>query len=194
MQTAVKNLLEISDLKYLPGFAGFLLENHLEAYVLEQLRLSREINIPLLKFFDSLPQEKILEIARKTTSEFLSYLAKNKAKEQIESSLEKWLSNQLPVINKDEILAEDINLVNYTRKQVLLHFIPFYTSNILETIEIIREIDRFILASETVSTNAYMQLLKNDIREQLHFNQKITDTSPGIIYVFDLIEKRNLQQ
>ena len=35
------------------------------------------------------------------------------------------------------------------RKQVLLHFIPYYTTDILDTIELIRDW-RFILASETV--------------------------------------------
>ncbi|MBC7827933.1 MAG: PAS domain-containing protein [Chitinophagaceae bacterium] len=192
MQTAVKNHLEITDLKYLPEFAGFLLNNHLDAYVNEQIRLSREINLPLLKFFESLPEERILEIAKATSVEFLNYLAKNKAREQVESALKKWLSNQLPVINKDEIVAEDITLINYVRKQVLLHFIPRYTISVAESVELIKEIDRFILVSETVSTNTYMQLLKNDIREQLHFNEKITDTSPGIIYVFDLLEQKEI--
>jgi PAS domain S-box-containing protein len=192
VEIAVKNHLEITNLRHLPGFAAFLLDNHLDAYIQEQLRLSREINLPLLKFLESLPEEKVREIANATSVEFLTYLANNKAKDQVASSLQRWLSNQLPVIKKEEVVAEDITLVNYMRKQVLLHFIPFYTTDIIETIELIKEIDRFILASETVSTNAYMQLLKNDIREQLHFNEKITDTSPGIIYVFDLIEKKEI--
>ena len=192
MQTAVKNHIDVTDLKYLPAYAGFLLDNHLDSYAYEQLRLSREINLPLLKFFHSLPEEKIVEIARGTSQEFLTYLAKNKAQEQIELSLKRWLSNQLPVVNKDEIVAEDITLVNYVRKRALLQFIPDYTADILEILELIKEIDRFLLASETVSTNTYIQLLKNDIREQSHFNKKITDTSPGMIYVFDLIEQKEI--
>jgi len=192
VQLAVTNHVKIIDLKHLPAFAGFLLASHLDAYVNEQLRISREINLPLLKFFESLPQQKMLEIAKASSTEFLTYLAENKPNEQIQSSLQKWLSNQLPVINKDEIVAEDITLVNYMRKQALLYFIPFYTSEISIALELIKEIDSFILASETVSTNTYIQLLKNDIREQLHLNQKITDTSPGIIYVFDLVEKREI--
>lgn len=192
MQTAVETHIDITDLRHLPGFAGFILDYHLDAYVHEQLRLSREINLPLLKYFESLPQDRVFEIAKASSEELLTYLAKNKAREQVEAGLQKWLSNQLPVVNKDKIVAEDITLISYMRKQVLLHFIPLYTTDILESVEVIKEIDRFILASETVSTNTYIQLLKDDIREQLHFNKKITDTSPGIIYVFDLIEMKEV--
>jgi len=169
-----------------------VLQNHLDAYVHEQLRISKEIHVPLWKFLEFLTEDKILQIGKVTCGEFLTFLANNKAKEQIDSSLEKWLSNQLPVLNKNEISAGDITLINYSRKQALLQFIPFYTIDILESIELVKEIDRFMLASETASTNTYMQLLKDDIREQLHFNQKITDTSPGIIYVFDLKEQREI--
>ena len=192
MKTAVKNHTDINDLKHFPAFAGFLLDNHLEAYVAEQLRISREINLPLLKFYESLPPKQFTELATASSTEFLTYIIENRAQEQIDMSMQKWVLNQLPGINKNAIVAEDITLVNYIRKHVLLHFIPYYTKDILETIEIIKEIDRYTLASETISTNMYMQLLKDDIREQLHFNENITDTSPGIIYVFDLIEYKEI--
>lgn len=132
------------------------------------------------------------EIATLTSTEFLTYLAHNRAKEQIESSLEKWLSNQLPVLGKDQIVAEDITMINYMRKQVFLHFIPYYTADIYYGLELIKEIDLFILESETISTNTYIQLLKNDVQEQLHLNEKIRNTSPGIIYVFDLIDFKQI--
>lgn len=191
METAVKNHLDITDLKYLPAFAGFLLDNHLDAFVHEQIRISREINLPILKHFKSLPEEKILEIGKTTSTNFLSHLANNRAQEQIDSAMQGWLSMQIPTLNK-EISAEDITLVHYMRKQLFLHFLPFYTSDVLETIELVKEIDRFVLASETALTDTFLQQLKNDINEQLHFNKKITDTSPGIIYVFDLVEKKEV--
>jgi hypothetical protein len=40
------------DLKFLPGYAAFLLQNHLEAFVKDLIRISREEEVPLLKFFD----------------------------------------------------------------------------------------------------------------------------------------------
>jgi PAS domain S-box-containing protein len=184
--------MDLNDLKHFPAFAGFLMDNHLDEYVAEQLRISREINPPLLKFFESLPPKQFLEIATASAVEFLTYMSENKAQEQIDMSMQKWVLNRVPVVNRNEIVAEDITLVNYIRKHVLLHFIPYYTTDTIETIELIKEIDRYILTSETASTNVYIQLLKDDIREQLHFNENITDTSPGIIYVFDLIENKEI--
>ena len=191
MEIAVKHHLDITDLKYLPGFAGFLLDNHLDAFVHEQLRISREINLPILNHFKSFTEEKILELGKTTSIEFLNFLATNKASEQIDSAIQGWRHIQMPALNR-EISAEDITLVHFMRKQLFLHFLPFYTSDVLESIEIVKEIDRFVLASETALTDTYLRQLKHDIDEQLHFNKKITDTSPGIIYVFDLVEKKEI--
>ena len=192
MKTALKTDLDVTDLRYLPGFAEFVLQEHLESYVQEQLRISEEINIPLRKFLQSLSADKILEVGKANATELLTFLAKNQAREQIEFSLQRWISNRLPGLNKNEISAEDISLVNYTRKQALLKFVPFYTNDILESIELIKEIDKFMLAFEMASTNVYVRLLKEDIREQLYFNQKIADTSPGVIYVFDLVQRKEI--
>ena len=172
MKTAVKNHLDVIDLRYLPGFASFILENHLDDFEQEQMRMSAELNFPLLRYFENIPKEKMLEVLRNSSVDLLTKLSANQASEHIESSQQRWLANQLPVINRHEIVAEDITLIHYMRKQTLAHFIPFYSANVVESVELMKEIDRYVLASETALTNAYMQLLKNDIRDQLHFNQK----------------------
>ncbi|MEJ7769562.1 MAG: hypothetical protein WKF89_17215, partial [Chitinophagaceae bacterium] len=59
-------------------------------------------------------------------------------------------------------------------------------------INIIQEIDAFILESETASTNMYIQLLKDRITEEKYFKDKITNTSPGMVYVFDIVEQRGV--
>lgn len=192
MQATVTGHLDITNLRFLPGLAAFILENHLDEYSREQMRLSKEIDLPLLKFFETLPKDKVVEIAKANSTEFLGMLAKNQAEQQLKTALERWFANQLPVIRKEAVRAEDITLVNYMRKQVLLQFISRYTTDIFEAIELVKEIDRLILASETALTNACMQLLRNDIQDQLHFNEKITDTSPGMIYVFDLVDRKEI--
>src|SRR6267378_24549 len=47
--------------KFLPHYAQFLLTNKLEELAAEQLRLSREVKIPLLKYFQSLTEKELLE-------------------------------------------------------------------------------------------------------------------------------------
>jgi hypothetical protein len=43
------------DLQYFPGYAKFLLKNKLQEFVKAHLELSREIKLPLLKFFRRTP-------------------------------------------------------------------------------------------------------------------------------------------
>lgn len=118
--------------------------------------------------------------------EFLTYLSKNRAEEQIESSIIKWIKNQLPVIDQKDIVAEDITLLNYIRKQSFLHFLPFYTQDINVLLELMKEIDLYTTRSVTESTNTYIDLLRNHIEEQSYLTERITNTSPGIIYLFNI--------
>ena len=166
---------DLLNLRHLPGFADFILKNYLEEYVNESLKISRSIKIPLLKFFDSLPESQVRQIATQTSSEFLQYLAENRAMDQIQSGLKMWMQDQLPIISKGEIGAEDITMINYVRKEVLLHFIPLYTSDLSSALELVKEIDRFTLESETTSTSTYIRLLKDHIAEQLEFNENIRE-------------------
>lgn len=180
------------DFTYLPGLAAFIHEKHLDEFVKEQIKISREIEVPLLKYFESVPEEQLIEMSKVSSAEFLVYLSNNKNKEQIEDSLNKWQSNQLPKIARDQVVAEDITLVSFVRKQAFLKFLPLYTVVPDEIINIIREIDAFVLESETASTNIYIQLLKDRITEEKYLKEKITNTSPGIVYVFDIIEQRGV--
>lgn len=192
MPADVKYKSERLDFTYLPGFAIFLRDHHLSEFVREQLKISREIEVPLLKYFESIPESQLIEMSKISSAEFLTFIGDNKIKEQIQDALNKWQSNQLPKVARDQIVAEDITLVSYMRKQAFLTFLPSYTSDPQLIINIIREIDAYILESETSSTNIYIQLLKDRITEEKYLKEKITNTSPGIVYVFDIIEQKGV--
>ncbi|HUR12238.1 MAG TPA: PAS domain-containing protein [Flavitalea sp.] len=180
------------DFNHLPAFAGFILAKHHQEFVVEQLRLSKEVNIPLLALLEPLGEKKIMELSLSSSAEFLTYLKDNQAQKQIDDSFKRWMSDKLPVLTREQIVTEDITLVNYIRRQAFLHFIPLYTEDIPEIMNLIREIDLFLLESETISANGYIRLLKNKINEELYFKEKITNTTPGIVYVFDLKEEKTV--
>lgn len=192
LPAAVKYKSERLDFIYLPAFAIFIRDEHLDEFVREQLKISREIQVPLLKFLQAIPEHQLVEMSKVSSAELLTFLGNNKIEEQIEDSLKKWRSNQMPRIARDQIVAEDITLVSYMRKQAFLKFLPAYTVDPVQIIKIITEIDAYILESETASTNVYIQLLKDRITEEKYFKEKITNTSPGIVYVFDIIEKKGV--
>ena len=176
------------DFKYLPAFARFLLNKHIDEFVRIQLRISREVKLPLLSALESMTEEQLIQLSTVTTAEFLTYLANNEAQKQIDSAVQKYLSDQLPGLSRDQIASEDITLFPYIRRQAFMHFLPGYTEDLREGIEIIKEIDKFLLESENASADIYIKLLKNKINEELYFNEKISNTTPGMVYVFDLLE------
>ena len=64
--------------------------------------------------------------------------------------------------------------------------LPSYAQKPNDIIALVQEIDVYATRSETESINTYTDLLRNRIREQSYLNEKITNTSPGLIYLFNL--------
>jgi PAS domain S-box-containing protein len=182
----------IQNLSYLPSFAGYILAHRLTEFVEEQLRLSEELDLALLKQFSHLSREEFAALAREGATELLTYISQNKAEDYISLSMERWKTNQLPVMDKGAPLVQDITQVTYIRKQAFLHFAPQYCSDTSQVLELIKEIDLYLMHAETAATNTYIQLLRNRIDEHSYLIEKITNTSPGIIYVYDVLHNQEV--
>jgi PAS domain S-box-containing protein len=176
--------------KILPDFAKFVRDNHLVAYIEETLRLSRKMNLPLLRYLSQWSDEELVEHSKITTAEYFTYLAENNAKQQIENSIVRWLRDQLEVVGKFEIVAEDLTLIVNIRSKAFKKFIPEFTTDVHKAMQLAGEIDTFNLGEITSSTNAYINILKEKIQQEVYFNAKLVNTSPGMVYVFDLSEQK----
>jgi PAS domain S-box-containing protein len=186
VKTSTETRISLAHLSYLPSFAEYLLRHRLNDFVSVQISLSLEVDIPMLKFFRDLSHEQLFEMARKGAAEFLSNLAENKARQQIEQSVRQWKENQLPNIQKHEIVAEDITLISYIRKRSFLHFVQDYCRETDQLVELIKEIDLFLTTSETELANTHINLLKEKISENALLIEKVNQTIPGAVYVFDV--------
>src|SRR5437879_5071686 len=91
----------------LPAYAQFLLDNKLEEFAAHQLCVSREIKVPLLKYFESMPEDELGKLSIDGTREMLRFFASNNAGEYINKSLESWMKNQLPLVQNDDVIVED---------------------------------------------------------------------------------------
>lgn len=192
MQAKETLKISLQNLKFLPSYAAYLLKHKLHEFTQFQFRIFRQQNLPLLQKFKDLSENEIIEIGKQSISEYLGHLAENRAAEQIKLILKRWTDNELPKIDKYAVAAEDINLVIYTRKQAFLHFIPEYCRDIDQVIELVKEIDLFSLEAEMSLTNTYLKMLNEKIESHSHFIEKITNTSPGIIYVYDVINNKEV--
>ena len=65
-------------LVHTPAFAKFILENHLEQYVILQGEISIDLNLPILKFFLDIPEPELKAYSMETSAKFLKDLADNR--------------------------------------------------------------------------------------------------------------------
>jgi PAS domain S-box-containing protein len=176
----------VSELQYFPAYARFLLDNRLPEFAATLLRLSRELDIPLLRYFEGFPEEQLIALGMEGNKRLLSAIADNNLADYIAESLRNWKENQLPLIQNDDVVIEDISKVNYSRRKVFRDFLPLYTRDIDTFSRVMEEVDRFTLVQEEVSYKTLFEIKEGKIRENHHFINKINNTSPGIIYVYDL--------
>jgi PAS domain S-box-containing protein len=188
------NRLPVPDIKAVqfPAFARFLLNDRLDRFTKEVVHLSRELNIPILKYFSSFSKEEIEALSLRSAKEWLTYLSDNKPQESIEVSVHRWVKDQLPQVEKDQVVVDDISLATLMRKKALLKFIPEFTSDLSLAIGLIHEIDVYFTEYLSTMVKTFVNLLESRISEQQHFNTKITETLPGIVYVYDRVNNKEL--
>lgn len=179
--------------KHLPAFAQFILTHHLAEFVKEQLDLSFRLNIPLLvSLAQRFSKEELQKVSMKSSSEYLSYLKNNRAHDQIKESSDKWMKDQLEIIGKFQIVGQDITLISYVRQQAFRKFIPFYTTNVQQALELSAEIDTLMLGATTTAIDIYVNILKERIEEESLFSTKLIAASPAITFLFDIVNNKEV--
>ncbi len=185
-QTAKTYSKERLFFRYLPGYAAFIRDNCLIPYIKEQISLCRSIDLPMMKFVGGMSDDELVMMGIESHKLFLTSAENNTLKEHLEVSLRKWVSDQLVIMKKEDLTAEDITYAGYVRKRSLIKFLPAYTSDLYEALEIINEIDALSVHNDIAATNVYIKLLKDRISEQAFFTEILSNTTPGLNYIFDL--------
>jgi PAS domain S-box-containing protein len=179
--------------QHLPGFAQFILDHHLTEFVREQIDLSFRLNIPLLtSLLQRFSKEDLIEISKKTSTEYLSYLKENRAYDQIKDSSEKWINDQLNVIGKFQITGPDITLINYIRQQAFRKLIPEYAKDVSQALQLSTEVDTLMLGANTTAINIYVNILKDKIEEESLLSNKLIAASPAITFLFDIVHNKEI--
>src|SRR5215217_6256638 len=103
--------------KALPGFASFLLKEHIDAVAEESVRLSHDLQIPLLKHLQ-MTDAQLLEVSKAGLIELLEGFAQDRSNEMIAQSIEQWKANRLPFVDGTSVVSDDITLIAQLRKQL----------------------------------------------------------------------------
>ena len=73
--------------KHFPKYAAYVRENFLVPYIQEQLKLSHELHLPMLKYFSQYTDEQLIELGKEGHSAYLTAIAENNGKEYLDISL-----------------------------------------------------------------------------------------------------------
>jgi PAS domain S-box-containing protein len=177
---------------HLPGFAKYLLSEKLEEFVFLYRQIMIESDFPLLKLLNGITDIEQQIVALHLITNLLTNLSQNNAPRQIQEILSNWQNNQLPFLDKYEITTGDITRFSYTRKKTFLHFLPAYCSDSATMLELIEEIDRFLMHYDLAASETYINLLQSRINDHSHLINKVNNTLPGAVYIFDLNESKNI--
>ena len=156
---------------YLPDYATFLLNNKLTEFVTVGIRFCREVDLPLLKPLAKFSEEELVKLSIDSNREILTAIVTNKIADHIEANSKKWIANNLVIVDKEEISAEDLTLGFYLRRKIFGFFLDAYTKNVFLQKFIISELDVYTTQEELISLNIYLQMQRKKMDEM---NKQLT--------------------
>lgn len=153
------------EFKDLPAFAGYVLHYELDDFIKALIRHYEATDIPLLRFFKFMNDDRLLALATGSAREMLTMLAAGDADAYVEQSISSWIGNQLPVITREQVQSQDITLVNYVRAKVFRQFIPRYTSDSAVHLNLIEELERLTVILNSELFSSYIELQNQQIND-----------------------------
>ena len=127
----------------LVDFAAFVRANHLDELAINNLRLCRKPDLPLMKLIAHVPEEPLREMTVKGLDTFLGDLSDGSALKTAAESLRNWEEDKLPGISRDAIEATDLVSTYTAQKLSLQAFLPANTSDTKVATAIVAELERY---------------------------------------------------
>ncbi len=158
------------DFSFLPDYAAFIHQERLVEFVTMIIHFSRQEDLPLLKPLSKYSNEALIQLSIESYKESLTALTKNDISSHIEKNVQKWVTNQLLVVDRTEIAAEDITLGAFIKRKAYNHFVRNYTSDPDIAKQLSEEIDVYTTREELISYNTYIRIQQEKIN---HTNQEL---------------------
>jgi PAS domain S-box-containing protein len=178
----------------LTQFLAFVKDELIEEAATESLRVSQELDFPLMRMFNHLSYETLIEMTKKSIREFADTMANGTYMEKQLSNLKKWEEDKLEGgITKEQIQPTDLVLAYAAQKKAMHKFIPRFTSDPEEIIEIVNDLENLHSTLQNISINLLFKWRK-DTEAKLIETNKFLDTLleniPNMIFVKDADQLR----
>jgi PAS domain S-box-containing protein len=175
----------------LTKFLAFIKNECLQEAASESLRISRELNFPLMQQFSHLPEETLLDMGMKSLIEFSDSMSDGSFMEKQKENLKKWEDDKLDNLSKESIQPTDLVMIYAAQRKALHKFIPRFTKDPEEIIEIVNELESLHSTLQDTSVNMLFKWRK-DIEQKLIETNRFLDTLleniPNMIFVKDAAE------
>ncbi|MCD6019587.1 MAG: hypothetical protein K0S53_2708 [Bacteroidetes bacterium] len=148
--------------QYLPDYANFLLNNKLDEFVTVGIRFCREADLPMMRPLNKMPEADLVALSRESNKSFLSALAVNDIVPLMEERITQFVENRMldrkgkKLIDRSDILVEDIILSFYLRRKTFIYFLYTYTKNLVIHMLIVEELDYFTTHEHLATVKALM--------------------------------------
>jgi len=159
--------------EHLPKYAKYLLEHKLDEFVVIGIRFARELDLPMMKPLARIPEHELMEMSVESNKLQLNAYINNTIPDYIEMNLKNWIDNKLGnrkdgkgIIDKSEIVAEDLTLAYYIKRKLFTYFLYGYTQNVALRQSIISEMDQCTTYEELASLKVYFEILKEQLTSQ----------------------------
>ncbi len=146
----------------LPEYVAYLLQSRLPDYTRELMRIAKLEKLPLLEQL-KISDEQLIALSMHSNEESFTAITTNNIPYYIREKVLKWVNNNLEIIDKNEVVAEDISLFAYIKRRALSNFVDDYTSDIKTQKMILCEIDAFTTQEELVFYNTYIKMQKHQL-------------------------------
>jgi PAS domain S-box-containing protein len=157
-------------MKDLKGYSGFLFNNRLEELAGENLCLLKKHNLLSMKFFSHLSEEELYDLSKSSVAKFVNSLLGGSSFADAKRGLKQWENNEISGIPRGDIRPSDLMLAYTIQKKGLLKFLPDYTTDVNEVLNIVKELEDYLVEAQN---DAVVTLFK--IQQQAIENLRMSE-------------------
>jgi two-component system, chemotaxis family, CheB/CheR fusion protein len=166
----------------LKGFAAFVLENHLEEYVSENIGCMNTMQVPIMKHLSKLQDEQLREMFRQRGAAFLAGLRDGTAVEITAATMRQWETDTLPNVPKRSVSASDLVLAYACQKFALYKLILLYSTDPYVNMQLVRELEEYYSTAQNMAFQVLLRIQK-ETESELEKKNELLEEAQSIAHL-----------
>jgi hypothetical protein len=148
------------------------LKNKLEEFTTVGIRFCREADLPMMRPLAKIKEADLVAMSVESNKEFLEALSTNAVGPLVEKRLDLFIKNEMvdkkgnKILDRSEILAEDIIMGTRLKRKMFTFFLQSYTQNAVVHTLIMDEIDNYTTLEQLLTSKALIDLRKEEEEEK----------------------------